>query len=422
MTVPTNNLYDFIHQVTEKRYWLLRFYPWGSRRLLDCGDYQSDLDQLNGPNGIPLDQRVVTQVLPTLLPSLSYEKQVRNFQPILFCHDQEPLNFDLYQDQSPEMDEYFYSEASDMSFPHPDFNLRNTIVWSWQKTWTLLHSEVNSPEVEKYERTGKYAGAYWWSHAVIARDWYRYAEYDQSFKYTDPEKLFLVYARDCTGTRKYRQTFLDSITDLESSCQIGSVGNHAVSSNSSAVYCSEDFNHTGISIVLETLFDDPRIHLTEKILRPIACGHPFILAAGAGSLALLRKYGFETFSPWINEDYDLITDSDLRLKAIVDEMRRISQLSAEQQSWIIESCRAVAERNKKRFFQQDFFNHVVNELVENVNAAWKRHQGQLSPDFYWQTLRWRRRHKPDYFTPDKVANQRLLLPLIRQLRKSLKQD
>jgi hypothetical protein len=220
----------------------------------------------------------------------------------------------------------------------------------------------------------------------------------------------------------YRKEFLSKIADIEHSCQLGSIGSHEVTSNSSAVYCSDDFNATGISVVLETLFDDPRIHLTEKILRPIACGHPFILAAGPGSLALLRRYGFETFSPWINESYDDITDSDQRMAAIIAEMRRLSKLSKEQQNWILESCRAVAERNKKRFFHCDFFDYITQELVDNVNMAWKKHQGQLSPDFYWQTLRWRRKNKPEYFTPDKVANQRLMLPLIRQLRQSLKQD
>lgn len=420
MTVPTDNLYDFIHQATEKRYWLLRFYPWGSRCLVDCGDYQFSLEHLKGPNGIP--NPVVDQLLPQLLPALSYEKQVRNFQPILFCHDQEPLNYDLYQDYGSEMAEYVGSDRWDSSFPHPDFNLRNTIVWSWQRMWTLLHSELNSPELEKYERTGKYAGAYWWSHAMISLDWYRYAEYDRSLQHSDINKLFLIYARDFSGTRTYRKDFLDQITSIESHCQIGSVGTYQATSASSAVYCSEDFNCTGVSVVLETLFDDPRIHLTEKTLRPIACGHPFILAAGPGSLALLQKYGFETFSPWIDESYDTIANSEQRMAAIVAEMQRLTSLSAEQQKWVLESCRAVAERNKKRFFHRDFFDHIVKELVDNVNLAWKRHQGQLSPDFYWQTLRWRRRHKPDYFTPDKVANQRVLLPLIRQLRQSLKQN
>jgi len=415
MSVPTDNLYDFVHQVTEKRYWLIRSYPWGSRELKDFGDYQTDLD---GSNGIAREHRVLHQVLNENLTRLPYFKQVRNFQPVLFCHDQEPLNFDLYLDGSEYMERFQQTLSHDSSFPHPDFNLRNTVVWSWQEKWTLLHSELNSVELSRYESTGKYAGAYWWSHAMLALDWYRYAKSDLSLEHSSPQKLFLIYARDSTGTRKYRNDFLQMIAEIQSQCQIGSITNQLITSASSATYDSQDFTSTAFSIVLETLFDDSRIHLTEKILRPIACGHPFILAAGAGSLALLRKYGFETFSPWINESYDTLTDSQERLSAIVNEMKRISNLSQDQQTHVIDQCRAIAIRNKQRFFQEDFFNAIVSELKTNVAMAWKQHQGRLSPDFYWQTLCWRRKNKPEYFTPAKRADQRLLLPLVRQLRQS----
>lgn len=415
MSVPTDNLYDFIHQVTEKRYWLMRSYPWGSRELADFGDYQSDLD---GPNGIPVEKRVLHQLMPELQKKLPYFKQVRNLQPVLFCHDQEPLNFALYQDDSDVMQRFFQTLGHDSSFPHADFNLRNAITWSWQQSWTLLHSELNSPELAKYENTGKYVGAYWWSHGMIARDWYRYAEYDRSLNHGDFKKMFLVYARDFGGTRKYRQDFVDQIADISTHCQIGSVGQEAVTSDSSARYSSNDFNHTAISVVLETLFDDPRIHLTEKTLRPIACGHPFILAAGPGSLALLRSYGFETFSPWINESYDDIQDSKERLQAIIAEMKRLSSLLPEQQAWVIGACRDVAVRNKKRFFHSDFHNHLVDELTTNVSLAWKRHQGRLSPDFWFQTLLWRRKNKPEYFTPEIKSDLRLLLRLAKKLRQS----
>ena len=56
-----------------------------------------------------------------------------------------------------------------------NLNLRSTCTTSLQRSWILLHSEINSPELTRYENTEKFQGAYWWSHAVIARDWYRYA-------------------------------------------------------------------------------------------------------------------------------------------------------------------------------------------------------------------------------------------------------
>jgi hypothetical protein len=131
----------------------------------------------------------------------------------------------------------------------------------------------------------------------------------------------------------------------------------------------------------------------------------------------LKKYGFETYSPWINESYDDIQDSKCRLQAIVHEMQRISQLSIDQQQHIIDCCRLIAKRNQKRFFDPDFFNTIVDELKENVSLAWKKHQGRLSPEFYWKSLRWRRKNKPEYFTPEVRENLSKTLPLIRKLRR-----
>jgi hypothetical protein len=88
------------------------------------------------------------------------------------------------------------------------------------------------------------------------------------------------------------------------------------SSAASADYDPNDFINSEISVILETVFDDRRIHLTEKTLKPIACGHPFILAAGPGALEYIRSYGFKTFAPYIDESYDQETDSLKRLEKI----------------------------------------------------------------------------------------------------------
>ncbi len=40
----------------------------------------------------------------------------------------------------------------------------------------LLHSEKNSNEIDKYANSG-FIPTYYWSHALIARDWFRYAQH-----------------------------------------------------------------------------------------------------------------------------------------------------------------------------------------------------------------------------------------------------
>jgi len=194
------------------------------------------------------------------------------------------------------------------------------------------------------------------------------------------EKLFLVYALGLSGTRKYRKEFIRLIqcnTDLCSKTQIGSfLEKYKVSSDSSATYFHHDFNHTYISVVLETVFDD-RIHLTEKTLRPIAVGHPFIIANGPGSLEYLRSYGFQTFSPFIDESYDCIKDHSERMNAIVAEMQRINNLNYKDKMRLIDNCRSIAQSNKKIFFSDNFFKTIIDELRNNVFDAFNSYKDNL---------------------------------------------
>jgi hypothetical protein len=140
-------------------------------------------------------------------------------------------------------------------------------------------------------------------------------------------------------------------------------------SNSSADYCAHDYQTTNIEVVLETLFDDDRLHLTEKTLRPIACGHPFILVATQGSLEYLRSYGFKTFDNIIDETYDTIADPLERLQAILLEIKRIAMLPHDAKQQVYDSLRSIANYNQQRFFSIEWHNHLTNEFKENFDSA-----------------------------------------------------
>ena len=149
----------------------------------------------------------------------------------------------------------------------------------------------------------------------------------------------------------------------------------------------------------------------------MACGHPFMLAAGPGSLALLRKYGFQTFSPYIDETYDTIQDNDLRLEHIIEEMKRIQQLPDYKKSQLIKQCNSIAELNKKHFFSTDFFNLIVKELQDNVNTAFEKHQGQLDFSIWWTNRKWAKKnltHAPKHSDRGKLAS--CLIKLYRRSR------
>ena len=343
MSVPTNNLYNFVAQALENKYLIKYFYPWGEKGF---GNIVSNWEDKQ----------------PDAFVDCLYD------QPTVICHDQEPLNFEMYNDdrlseQVHEMEPRIFKEWKRGSWK--DLNLRWDLGNNCTDFWILLHSELNSPEVKKYQDTGLFKCAYWWAHAPIAINWYRFARYDNRLRRQsqDIKANFLVYARATTGTRTYRKTFLEALGHIES-VQVGSFKQYEITGDNSATYDPYDFAHTNCSVVLETVYN--RIHLTEKTLRPLACGHPFLLLNGAGALKKIREYGFKTFQPYINESYDKQTNPNKRMQMVLDEMRRINSASAKYQKWIWDGCQQIADYNKKLFFDNKFIWRVKNELRKEV--------------------------------------------------------
>jgi len=122
---------------------------------------------------------------------------------------------------------------------------------------------------------------------------------------------------------------------------------------------------------LETLFDDSRIQLTEKILRPIAVGQPFILAGTQGSLDYLRSYGFRTFDNIWDESYDNEPSAEKRLLAIADLMKTIANWSVTERQLNQHAMQLITQHNRQHFFSQNFSNQVIRELTANLKMAHK---------------------------------------------------
>ena len=131
-------------------------------------------------------------------------------------------------------------------------------------------------------------------------------------------------------------------------------------------YRDKDINLGEIDVLA---FKEDRLQLTEKSLRPIACGQPFILAATHGSLQYLKNYGFKTFNDVFDESYDQIEDPVKRLQAIISLMAQISKWSNDEKSYKIIQLQQIAEYNRKHFFSNEFFNQIITELKENLTTA-----------------------------------------------------
>lgn len=379
MSIPLDRLYQYIKSIAEEVYGssviIYRFWPHGSKNINDL----------------------------SMLTQTTRSGVVLN--PILYCADQEPLNFDFYQVQEPVVatDAPFSQLVHSLGIVEPDtsktnVNFRTRTAWNQFEKSILIHSERRSENEIIYQHNG-FVTAYYWSHAVIARDWFRYAEHVEQQKQV--EKTFLIYNRAWSGTREYRLRFAELLIhlNLQQHCKTSvnpvepELGLHYeihkfknpqwrpntvlenffpvsnAHSHYSADFDMGDYENTDIEVVLETLFDDGRLHLTEKSLRPIACGQPFILAATHGSLEYLRSYGFKTFSDIWDESYDLVEDPAERLLQIAELMKQISNWDSGTRENKMAQARAVAGYNRQHFFSEQFTDQVGAELKINLTRA-----------------------------------------------------
>ena len=108
----------------------------------------------------------------------------------------------------------------------------------------------------------------------------------------------------------------------------------------------ELYQNSYFSIVSETyFFENVGRFLTEKTFKAIGFKHPFVLLARPNSLKLLHSMGYKTFHPFIDESYDNEVDPIKRMKLIVDEVKRLSDMDAEQIHDFIDRVKEVTEHN-----------------------------------------------------------------------------
>ena len=82
---------------------------------------------------------------------------------------------------------------------------------------------------------------------------------------------------------------------------------------------------TWISVVAETLDDERIFFPTEKTGKPMMCNKPFIVLGQKHFLKNLRKIGFKTFHPIIDETYDEIDNLQERTKCAYESFIKLQQ-------------------------------------------------------------------------------------------------
>ena len=107
------------------------------------------------------------------------------------------------------------------------------------------------------------------------------------------------------------------------------------------------YKKTFFSVVVETLYSENSLFIDEKVWKVIDAMHPFVFVGNYHGLKKLKELGYRTFHPYINEEYDNIEDSIQRMKAIVKEIKRLTDLSFDDWYRLMEDLNPILKYNKK---------------------------------------------------------------------------
>ena len=115
-------------------------------------------------------------------------------------------------------------------------------------------------------------------------------------------------------------------TGLELAHQMPFVKNELFNDLWGEIYIqAEPYIDTYFSLVTETVCDYPYSLRSEKIYKPIAMGHPWIVTANRGFYRDIRNQGFRTYNHLIDESFDSIDNNQDRLDKIVAVVQDLCQ-------------------------------------------------------------------------------------------------
>ena len=123
---------------------------------------------------------------------------------------------------------------------------------------------------------------------------------------------------------------------------------------------NEYYKETYFSLISETTYHENIPFFSEKVFKAMAMGHPFLLVTAPRSLQYLKKLGYKTFHPLIDETYDTIDDPGKRMMAIVKEVERLCKLDKAQLKEWLAKIRPIANDNYTRLKNKRFLSKMMN--------------------------------------------------------------
>jgi len=134
---------------------------------------------------------------------------------------------------------------------------------------------------------------------------------------------------------------------------------------------TDKFYHSYLHIVCETFVS--HVFFSEKTYKPIKYFQPFVLINGQYSLQYLRDMGYQTFSGYIDESYDLESDNERRIELAIQAS--LDFINREDLHEVMKELYPRFEHNHNVFiercrnFQDRLHDDISNVLYAQDNDA-----------------------------------------------------
>jgi len=129
-----------------------------------------------------------------------------------------------------------------------------------------------------------------------------------------------------------------------------------------AIFNHSIYKNSLLSFVTCTAFSHDGLFITEKVFKPIAAGHPFIVLAQKNALKYLRFLGYRTDFIDIDQTYDTIDDPIQRFIAAHQSLENWINLSRDCKKKIINKNLEIIAYNQEHFRQQDYIKKSFQSL------------------------------------------------------------
>lgn len=123
------------------------------------------------------------------------------------------------------------------------------------------------------------------------------------------------------------------------------------------------YNVTYYSLVTETVTMSNEV-ITEKTLKPIIKGHPFLHVGSKNVLRWLKSVGFETFPEMFDESYDDEVNHYHRILSVLDQVEVFNNLTIDEKNKkfnsVVEKC-----KHNRQFYQKKLPN-ILSANLKNI--------------------------------------------------------